>query len=68
MKCIATLFALFFTLAATYGQTNEISGTVLDKDDHVPIAGAIVQVKDSAGHTCQYTNGSPASRWRITDK
>ena len=55
MKFIAIIIALFLGLTVSYGQTGEISGKVLDKEDNSPIAGVIVQVKDTAGNTYQYS-------------
>ena len=55
MRIITTMFAAFFGLSVVYGQTKEVRGVVLDKDDQSPVAGVIVQVKDSSDHTYQYT-------------
>ena len=41
-------------LVVSYGQTREVCGTVIDKDGNTPVAGAIVQVRDTAGKTYQY--------------
>ena len=38
MKFIAIIIALFLGLTVSYGQTGEISGKVLDKEDNSPIA------------------------------
>ena len=55
MRIITTMFAAFFGLSVVYAQTKEVRGVVLDKDDQSPVAGVIVQVKDSSDHTYQYT-------------
>ncbi|MBR4045884.1 MAG: carboxypeptidase-like regulatory domain-containing protein, partial [Alistipes sp.] len=55
MKFIAIIIAMFLGLTVSYGQTGEISGKVLDKEDNSPIAGVIVQVKDSSDNSYQYT-------------
>ena len=55
MRLITTIIAILLGLTVTYGQTREVSGKVFDKDDNSPIAGVIVQVKDSADNSYQYT-------------
>lgn len=55
MRLIATILAMSLGLAVAYGQTEELRGVVLDKDDHSPIAGAIVQMQDASGHTFRYS-------------
>lgn len=54
MRFIALIIAMLLGLTVAYGQTGEVSGKVLDKDDNSPIAGVIVQIKDTAGNTYQY--------------
>ena len=49
MRLITTIIAMFFGLTVTYGQTKEICGKVFDQEDNSPIAGVIVQIKDSVG-------------------
>ena len=49
------IIAIFLGLTITYGQTKEICGKVFDKEDNSPIAGVIVQVKDSSDNSYQYT-------------
>lgn len=55
MRIITAIFAAFFSLSVVYGQTKEVRGVVLDKDDQSPVAGVIVQVKDSSDHPYPYT-------------
>ena len=55
MRLITTIIVIFLGLTITYGQTKEICGKVFDKEDNSPIAGAIVQVKDSSDNSYQYT-------------
>lgn len=55
MKQYLAIAFMLFSLANVFGQTNEICGVVLDKDDNTAIAGVIVQIKDSSGATKQYT-------------
>ena len=55
MRIITAIFAAFFSLSVVYGQTKEVRGVVLDKDDRSPVAGVIVQVKDSSDHPYSYT-------------
>ena len=55
MRLITTIIAMFFGLTVTYGQTKEICGKVFDQEDNSPIAGVIVQIKDSVGNSYQYT-------------
>ena len=55
MRLITTIIAMFFGLTITYGQTKEICGKVFDQEDNSPIAGVIVQIKDSVGNSYQYT-------------
>ena len=55
MRIITAIFAAFFSLSVVYGQTKEVRGVVLDKDDRSPVAGVIVQVKDSSDHPYPYT-------------
>ena len=55
MRLITMIIAIFLGLTITYGQTKEICGKVFDKEDNSPIAGVIVQVKDSSDNSYQYT-------------
>ena len=55
MRLITIITAMLLGLTVTYGQTKEVSGKVFDKEDNSPIAGVIVQVKDSADNSYQYT-------------
>ena len=55
MRFITTIIAMFLGLTVTYGQTKEICGKVFDKEDNSPIAGVIVQIKDSVDNSYQYT-------------
>ena len=55
MRLITMIIAIFLGLTITYGQTKEICGKVFDKEDSSPIAGVIVQVKDSSDNSYQYT-------------
>lgn len=65
MRFLTTIFVLLFDLTICYGQTKEVRGIVLDKGDNSPIAGAIVQVKDSAGNTYQYTITNDKGEYHI---
>lgn len=55
MRLITMIIAILLGLTITYGQTKEICGKVFDKEDNSPIAGVIVQVKDSSDNSYQYT-------------
>ena len=65
MRFITLIIAIFLGLTVSYGQTGEVSGKVLDKDDNSPIAGVIVQVKDTADNTCQYTITNDRGEYNI---
>ena len=65
MKFIAIIIAMFLGLTVSYGQTGEISGKVLDKEDNSPISGVIVQVKDTAGNTYQYSITNDRGEYNI---
>ena len=56
---------MFLGLTVSYGQTGEISGKVLDKEDNSPISGVIVQVKDTAGNTYQYSITNDRGEYNI---
>ena len=56
---------MFLSLTVSYGQTVEISGKVLDEEDNSPIAGVIVQVKDTAGNTYQYSITNDRGEYNI---
>lgn len=55
MRIITTIIITFWSLAIAYSQDTEVRGVVLDKDDNSPIAGVIVQVKNSSDVTILYT-------------
>lgn len=55
MRIITTIITTLLSLTTAYGQNAEVRGVVLDKDDNSPIAGVIVQVKDSSDATIRYT-------------
>ncbi|MDR0982276.1 MAG: TonB-dependent receptor [Culturomica sp.] len=55
MKIITAILTSISCITIVYGQTKEISGFVFDKDDSTPIAGAIIQIKDSLNVTLHYT-------------
>lgn len=54
MRFVSVAMTILLGVTITYGQTKDIRGLVLDKEDNSPIAGVIVQVVDSAGTTYQY--------------
>ena len=65
MRFITLIIAIFLGLTVSYGQTGEVSGKVFDKDDNSPIAGVIVQIKDTAGNTYQYTITNDRGEYNI---
>ena len=52
------IMILLLDISMAYGQALEISGCVTDKEDGSPIAGAIIQIKDTLGKSLDYTFAS----------
>lgn len=67
MKHIVIIVVFFFSLAMAYGQTEKICGVVADADDRSPIAGAIVQLKNSSDAIVQYAITDDNGRFCISN-
>lgn len=52
------IMILLLDISMAYGQALEISGNITDKEDGSPIAGAIIQIKETSGKSLDYTFAS----------